>query len=81
MVHSLVHCAIPAILYCSEAMTISKKMIEELEAVQNLVGRFILQVPSSTSRILAWIHAGLVLTRLRIMMRQANYIWTAVKKR
>ena len=28
-----VHCAIPAILYCSETMIISKKTIEELEAV------------------------------------------------
>ena len=32
------------------------------------------------SRVLAWIDAGLVPMRVRIMMWQENYIWTAVKK-
>ena len=74
-------CAIPSILYCAEVLVISKKTVEELERVQNMVGRFILQVPSSSSRALAWIDAGLVLMQDRIQARQANYIWTAVKNR
>ena len=54
---------------------------EELERVQNMVGHFILQVPSSTSRALAWMDEGLVPMQDRIQARQANYIWTAVKSR
>ena len=46
-----------------------------------MVGRFILQVPSSTSRTLAWMDAGLVPMLDRIETKQANYIWTAVKNR
>ena len=74
-------CAIPSILYCAEVLVISKKTVEELERVQNMVGRFILQVPSSSSRVLAWMDAGLVPMQDRIQARQANYIWTAVKYR
>ena len=74
-------CAIQSILYCTEVLVISKKTVEELERVQNMVGRFILQVPSSTSRALAWMDAGLVPMQDRIQAKQANYIWTAVKSR
>ena len=74
-------CAIPSILYCAEVLVISKKTFEELERVQNMVGRFILQVPSSTSRALAWMDAGLVPMQDRIQAKQANYIWTAVISR
>ena len=74
-------CAIPSILYCAEVLVISKKTVEELDRVQNMVGRFILQVPSSTSRTLAWMDAGLVPMLDRIETKQANYIWTAVKNR
>ena len=52
--------AIPAILYCVEALSIQKSSIMELERIQNIVGRFILQVPASTSKALAWIDAGLM---------------------
>ena len=46
-------CAIRAILYCVEAMNVTKTTVAELDRVQNMVGRFILQVPSATSRVLA----------------------------
>ena len=74
-------CAIPAILYCVEALCVSKKTVDELDRIQNMVGRFILQVPSSTSRSLAWMDAGLTPMQDRIEARQANYIWSAVKAR
>ena len=74
-------CAIPSILYCAEVLVVSKKTVEELERIQNMVGRFILQVPSSTSRALAWMDAGLVPMQDRIQTKQANYIWSAVKSR
>ena len=51
-------CTIPLILYCSEAIVLSKTTVRELEQIQNMEGRIILQVPSATSKVLAWIDAG-----------------------
>ena len=68
-------CAIPAILYCAEAVTIRRSTIETLEQIQNHVGRFILQVPTATSRSLAWMDAGLMPMECRILVKQAKYIW------
>ena len=45
---------------CVEAMNVTKTTVPELDHVQNMVGRFILQVPSATSRVLAWMDAGLM---------------------
>ena len=56
-----------------------KSTILELERVQNMVGRFILQVPASTSRALAWIDAGLMPMQYRIYMRQAGFIYDIFK--
>ena len=50
-------CAIRAILYCVEAMNVTKTTVAELDRVQNMVGSFILQVPSATSRVFAWMDA------------------------
>ena len=50
-------CAIPSILYGTEdteAMVVSKTTVRELEQIQNMVDFFILQVPSATSRVLAY---------------------------
>ena len=58
--------------------TVLRETVEELERVQNMVGHFILQVPSSTSRALAWMDAGLVPMQDRIQARQANYIWSCL---
>ena len=44
-----------------------------------MVGRFILQVPASTSRALAWIDAGLMPMQYRIYMRQAGFIYDIFK--
>ena len=68
-------CAIPAILYCSEAMVFTKSTLAELERIQCMVGRFILQVPQSTSRVLVWCDAGLMPMEHRIHCRQAVLIW------
>ena len=40
-----------------------------------------MQVPSATPQVLTWIDAGLVPMRIRVMMRQVTFIWTAIKKR
>ena len=67
--------AILAILYCSEAMVFTKGTLAELERIQCLVGRFILQVPQSTLRVLVWCDAGLMPIEHRIQCRQAVLIW------
>ena len=48
-------------LSCSEASVFRQATLNELERIQNMVGRFILQVLLSTSRALAWMDADLVL--------------------
>ena len=68
-------CAVPAILYCSESSVFRQATLDELEQIQNMVGRFILQVPLSTSRALAWMDAGLIPMRYRILSNQAKFIW------
>ena len=60
---------------------LSKTTVRELEHIQNMVGQFILQVPSAISRTLAWMDAGLMPMQDRIMIQQVNYIWTAICKR
>ena len=39
-------CAIPAILYASEAMTLGEGVVKELEKIQGVIGKFIIQVPA-----------------------------------
>ena len=74
-------CAIPSILYCVEAISVKKSTITELERIQNMVGRFILQVPASTSRALAWMDAGLMPMQYRIYLRQAGFIYDIFNKK
>ena len=51
----------------------------ELERIQNMIGRFILQVPASTSRALAWIDAGLMPMEYMIHNKQALFIYNILK--
>ena len=44
-------CALPAILYGVEAMTLTKSTIRELNKIQNLVARFILKLPKASSLV------------------------------
>ena len=57
----------------------SKTTIRELEQIQNMVGRFILQVPSATSGALAWIDADLKPIEDRIKFRKALFINSSLK--
>ena len=70
---------IPSILYCTETMILSKTTIRELEQIQNMVGRFILQVPSATSRVCAWVDAGLKPMVDRIKFQKVLFIFTDLK--
>ena len=55
-------------------MPLTKSTIEERIKIQNMVGRFILQVPSSTSRVLGWIDAGLIPIQFRILDKSMTYL-------
>ena len=68
-------CAVPAILYCSEVLIFSKRSIQKLETIQNQVGKFMLQIPSSSANIMVWTDAGMIPMYGRIMIRQACYYW------
>ena len=74
-------CAIPSILYCVEAVTLKKATIVELERLQCMVGRFILQIPPSSSKVLTWMDAGLMPMAHRIQTRQALFIWNILKSK
>ena len=62
-------------------MVFKQSTIRELERVQNMVGRFILQLLRSSSNIMGWLDAGLMPMENRIQNRQAVYIWTVMKKK
>ena len=44
-----------------------------------MIGRFIIQVPMSTSRALAWIDAGLMPMMYRIQIKQALFFYNIIK--
>ena len=52
-------CALPSILYGTEIMPLTESTISEIEKCNTQVGKFILQVPRSSSNASAYIDAGL----------------------
>ena len=54
-------CAVPGFLYATEAMVISKTTVKELEKIQHFVASFFLQLPKSSSQLMGWMKAGLIL--------------------
>ena len=60
-------------------MVFTKRTIAELESIQCMVGRFILQVLQSTSIVLVWFDAGLMPIEHRIQCREAVLIWKISK--
>ena len=53
-------CAIPSILYLTEAFSVSNKTIKGIDKIQCIVGNFILKTPTSTSKVATWCDAGLL---------------------
>ena len=66
-------CAVPAMLYGVEAMTVGAGTVKEMEKIQGLIGSFILQVQPSTSKVAGWLDAGLMPIEYRIKLRKAMY--------
>ena len=54
-----VNCALPAILYGCEVIPVTKDTLEVIERCQSRIGKFILQIPSSSSNAAVHIDAGL----------------------
>ena len=52
-------CALPSILYGTEIMPLTDSTISEIEKCNTQVGKFILQIPRSSSNASAYIDAGL----------------------
>jgi len=71
-------CAVPAFLYGTEAMPIGSNTVIALEKIQTMVGKFILQVPGSTSKVAAWCDAGLMPIQYRIWKRKAVFLWKLI---
>ena len=68
--------AIPGILYATDAIPISSTVIEELEVVQNQIGKALLGVPQSTANTVVQVELGwkplrllLELSKLRFFQR------------
>ena len=74
-------CAIPAILYATEAMVITKATISELDKIQGAVARFVLQLPSSASKVSAYLDAGMKPFGLRLKARQLLFLHAATRPR
>ena len=72
-------CAIPAILYATETMVVSKSTLEQLDKIQGAVARFILQLPSSASKVAAYLDAGMKPMNLRIQARQLLFVHAATR--
>ena len=74
-------CAIPAILYCSESMVLSKGVLENLDRIQHMISRFILQLPRSSARIAGALDAGLMQMKDRVMIRTGMFVWNIMNKK
>ena len=74
-------CALPAILYGTEPMSLSKNTVKKIESFQTAIGNFIRQVSSSTSKVSTWTEAGLMPIKFRIWTRKACYYWKMVNRK
>jgi hypothetical protein len=57
-------CAVSAILYDTEAMVLSKVVLEKLDQILHIVARYILQLPKSLARVGGALDAGRILIRI-----------------
>ena len=60
-------------------MNISKTTIAELNRIQNLVARFILQLPKSVAIAAAYVDGGMKPMDIRIQERTSMFVWKSMK--
>ena len=70
--------ALPAILYCSESMVLTGATVGKLERIQNIIARFITQVPEGSTNGVALMNVGLMPIKYRLWQRKASYYWKLV---
>ena len=74
-------CAIPSILYATEAMVVSTSTVRELDRIQNSIAHFILQLASSASTLAGVLDAGLMPFGQRITSRQILFRHDLIHKK
>ena len=74
-------CAIPAILYAVESIVLSNGVTRKLDSIQHQVARFILQRPSSSSKVAKYMDAGFKPMRDSIKERVAVHVWEIMNKK
>ena len=74
-------CAVPAILYAVESMVLTNSVIRKLDSIQHQVACFILQLPSSASKVAGYMEAGFKPMKDRIKERVALYVWEIMHKK
>ena len=60
-------------------MTLSKSTIAELNRIQNMVVRFILQLPKSASMVAGFVDGGMKPMDLRVMERTCLFVWKSLR--
>ena len=66
-------CAIPGILYATDCLNINQGTIDELDSIQSMIAKFILQIHSSSSNIGAVMEVGFMPMKFRIAKKQVMY--------
>ena len=66
--------ALPAILYGVECIPLTQSTIEKIELTQNKIGKYALQVSSSSANIQVAVDAGLIPIRFVICHKVLQYV-------
>ena len=62
-------------------MVLSKGVLENLDRIQNMISRFILQLPKSSARIAGALDAGLMQMKDRVMIRPGLFVWNIMHQK
>ena len=73
--------AIPAILYDTEAMVLTKKVLNKLDSLKHQVARFVPQSPKSSSKCAGYMHAGLKSMKERVEIKLGPYVWDLMHRK
>ena len=66
-------------MYAVEAMTLTKSTVLELDRIQNMVARFILQLPKSSAMVAAYVDGGMKPMNIRILERTCMFAWRSLR--
>ena len=72
--------ALPSILYGTECLPITQHTLKKIVKTQNSIGKFSLQVPSSSSNVQVFIDSGLLPVQFVLCQRLLSYVQKVQKK-